>query len=314
MNAPQTAPTVHFACTACGKCCTSAPVMSVREALGLYREFALALKLGGPIADARLPEQNPGVQGYIAQRAHLLAHGGESFALRVDAQQQWEATLVVAALPLRAGADDPCPMLTSENLCSIYERRPQRCRAVPFDHWLPEALSVADGARRLDEAVRRDWACDVSDAAPVVAAAGALTEGPYRDAYVAGLAAMEGEEPVMALVAHSFHQQLEAQPQLVPQVVQALNRRETLDFSFAMVLESLHHLAGDPATPRGGRNAILDELPPLAEFLRAQIGLLEALVARNLARRRPQDRAATERYRALAAEYRRGLTQLEAAG
>jgi Fe-S-cluster containining protein len=303
---PNQAP-VHFACTACGKCCTSPPVVTVTEALGLYRDFALALKLGGPIADKRLAESNPAVQAYFAQRAHLQAHGAESFGLRLDAENQWEATLLAAALPLRAGPDDPCPMLDGGGLCRIYERRPQRCRAVPFDPWLPEAMAVADGRTRLAEAVARDWACDLAETAPVVAAEGHFTPGPYGEAYGAVLRLTDGEAPVMAVVAQQFHAQLQARPEMVAAVVQALMRRETIDFSFAMVLEALHAIAADPARRAGGREAILEKLPPLRDFLTAQIGLLDELVARNLARKRPQDRPYTERLRALAADYRRGL-------
>jgi Fe-S-cluster containining protein len=311
MEPALTAQRLHFACTGCGKCCTSPPVMAVTEALALYRDFALVLKLGGPIADANLPDSNPIVQTYIAQRAHLKAHGAESFALRVDAQRQWETTLIAAALPLRAGADDPCPALTSEGLCGIYERRPQRCRVVPFDHWLPEAMAVQAGANRLQEALARDWACDVSADAPVVAEGGRLTEGPYRAAYEQGLAEMRRADPVMALLAHTFHAQLQAQPQMVPQVVEALIRRETLDFSFPAVLEALHNLHRDKDTPRDEHTAMLEDLPPLREFMRVQIELMESLVARNVARRRPQDRPITERLRGLVVEYRRGLESLK---
>jgi Fe-S-cluster containining protein len=310
--AMDTAPIVHFACTACGKCCTSPPVMAVGEALALYRDFALVLKLGGPIADANLPASNPGVQTYVAQRAHLTAQGAQTFDLYTGPTQHWEATLLAAAMPLRAAADDPCPALTTEGLCSLYDRRPTRCRMAPFDQWLPETMAIQAGAHRLQEAVRQDWACDLSESAPVVAQDGHFTtDSPLRTAFDDSLAAMRRDDPVMALLGHSFQAQLKAQPDMVPEVIQRLARRETLDFSFPHILEALHRLAQEKDRPAGETSAILDRLPPLRDFVAAQIDLLEALVARNVARRRPQDRPSTDRLRGLVTQYREGLARME---
>lgn len=286
--------------------------MAVSEALALYRDFALVLKLGGPIADASLPASNPGVQAYVALRAHLTAQGAQTFDLYTGAQRHWEATLMAGALPLRAGADDPCPALTTEGLCSLYDRRPARCRMAPFDHGLPEAAAIRQGAHRLREAIAKDWACDISANAPVVAEADQFSAGgPLRAAYDEGLAAMRRDDAVMALLGKSFQQQLKAQPQLVPQVIERLLRRETLDFSFPAVLEALHRLAQEKDRPAGEAGALLDRLPPLRDFVEVQIELLEALVAKNLARRRPQDRPNTERLRGLVEQYRDGLRRMQ---
>jgi Fe-S-cluster containining protein len=309
---------VHFACTGCGKCCDTPPSFTIPEAMALYRDFILTVRLAGGVADPTLPADHPTVRPYLLQRAHMQAHGAETVALRVSPTKQFEATLQIRASAVPASSDDPCPALTSEGLCSIYERRPQRCRTVPFDYDLPEPFAVTNGTSRLHAALQRDWKCDVSEAAPVVAQDGRLSAGPYRDAYDTALQLMETQEPALAVIIGEFQRELAAKPALVGDVVKALSQGQSVDFSFFMVLDTLHGLKREQpkpgsTLPHGGPgDALLANLPELADFLQAQLALIADKIAHNLARKRPMDRLHTERLRAMQVEYQRALMTLQA--
>ena len=304
---------IHFACTGCGKCCDAPPTFTIAEALELYRDFILTVRLAGPIADARLPSSHPAVIAYRMQRTHLQAHGALGFQLDVEGGRSFEATLQIYAGGLRPGNDDPCPMLREDNLCGIYERRPQKCRTVPFDYWLAEPIAVATAGERLVAALQRGWQCDVSAAAPVVAAGGVLTEGPYGDAYRQALSLMDRQEPALALVAEAFTSELKAKPAMVAPVVDALGQGQAVDYNFLMVLDGLlrFRAARDDETdlhrdklPRHpASDALFAALPPRDAFLRAQLPLIDAAITKNLARKRSVDRPNTERLRALKSLY-----------
>jgi len=305
---------LHFACTGCGKCCDAPPTVTISEALGLYRDFVLTVRLAGPIADAAMPAEHPAVVAYRSQSAHLLARGAERFDLRVEGRH-FEATLNIYGGAVRAGVDDPCAQLQPDGLCGIYERRPQRCRTVPFDYWLPEGSAVANGSDRLTAAIKRGWLCDVSPDAPVVAVLGeapAFAPGPYGVAYADALELMERQGPALGLISHAFVEELNRDPAVVKSVISALAMGQAVDFSFLRLLQGLDVMArgiaadgwvvgGAPIAP--GHRALLEALPPIAAFLDGQIPLIQAAIALNLQRKRPADRPLTERLRALLTEY-----------
>lgn len=311
--APAPGKPVHFGCTACGKCCDTPPIVTIGESFALMADFILAVQLSGPVADARLAADDPAAIAYMMTRAHLQALGAETMALRMGPMEQFETTLHVSATAIRAGEGDPCPKLADDGRCTIYERRPQRCRSVPFDYWLPEAATVAQGSQRLEAAVARGWLCDLSDTAPVVAEAGQLAPGAHRDAYLAGLAQMRRQNAPLGLLAAHFQQELTNSPEKIRGVVATLNSNGTLQYPYADMLEALHgfkRLHADPSVEMPDDPASLEllaSLPSMEAFLLAQIPLIEAAIASNQQRQRSQDRAVTARLRALLGDYRKRL-------
>ncbi len=308
---------VHFACTACGRCCDSPPTFTLGEAMELYGDFILTIRLAGPIADARLPASSPVVTAYRVQRTHLSAHGALTFQLDTAEGRTYETILQIYAGAIRAGNDDPCGMLQPDGLCGIYDRRPQRCRTVPFDYWLAEPIAVPTGAQRLDAALKRGWKCDVSEAAPVVATEGVFMAGPYRDAYRDALALMDQQGAALGIVAEAFKRELNEKPEMVGPVVAALGQGQAIDFSFLMVLDGLLRMRAamdDPANADRDRlradaqaMKLFEALPLREDFLRAQLALIDAAIATNLTRRRSVDRPNTDRLRALKADYAAAL-------
>ena len=76
------------------------------------------------------------------------------------------------------------------------------------------------------------------------------------------------------------------------------------------MLDALHELRRRAEAGQGPDAEMFHALPSLADFLAAQLPLIDAAIARNIARRRPQDRANTERLRSLKGDYQKALTMV----
>jgi Fe-S-cluster containining protein len=70
------------------------------------------------------------------------------------------AVLIAPTSYIPAGM--PCPALSADNLCTIQNTKPLRCRAMPFYAYRKEE---AQGDLLIPH---KDWLCDTSDAAPLV--------------------------------------------------------------------------------------------------------------------------------------------------
>lgn len=132
----------RFACTACGACCYGMLPLSLEEALKWADVFPLAMS-ATPI--------KPGTRGYAASDV------GVSFSTGVKKPVQLIVTPVAFIPPHMA-----CPKLGADNLCSIHEEKPQRCRTMPF-------YGYKDEDSQRDMLIPRPtWKCDTGPDAPVV--------------------------------------------------------------------------------------------------------------------------------------------------
>jgi len=117
--------------------------LSVEEALGNANTFPLAICIT-PI--------KTGSRGYnIAGRIGVVVDAGPKKVLSL---------LVFSAAFIPPSM--PCPNLTSSNLCSVHERKPLRCRTMPF-------YAYKDEDHQSDMLVpRTGWLCNTGDDAPIV--------------------------------------------------------------------------------------------------------------------------------------------------
>ena len=133
----------YFECTACGKCCHGWLPLSISDALAHADIFPLFLFW--------MPAR-PGGKSYDLTRKlgiELKLKKRKRAAVRV---------FPVSYVPTHMN----CPALRDDGLCGIHECKPQRCRTMP----LSGARAEND---QLDLLIPKpDWACDVSDAAPLV--------------------------------------------------------------------------------------------------------------------------------------------------
>ena len=133
----------RFSCTACGKCCHGLLPLTIDDALAHADKFPL-LVIWTPVRQ--------GGRSY-----------GATADLGITIQLKKRRLAAVQIAPTAyIPPDFPCPELTQEGLCAIHATKPQRCRTMPFSAYRDEADQ--------DDLMipRPGWACDTSDAAPVV--------------------------------------------------------------------------------------------------------------------------------------------------
>lgn len=134
---------LHFACTACGKCCYGQLPLTVNDAFAHAGLFPLAL-LWTPL---RKGSKDFPLVSRLGVTVPLPKHPGL-------------AALIVPTSYIPPAM--PCPALDADNLCSIHASKPTRCRTMPFypyreEQFQHELLQPQKG-----------WECDTSTAAPVV--------------------------------------------------------------------------------------------------------------------------------------------------
>ena len=167
---------VHFACVACGRCCSSPPQMAVEEALRLYDSFPLAVQISVfPVGEDYRAVKDADRRKVVQQiRDTAVDLGG--LQITRPTGKKWVVVLCANALD---PAEEPCPALADDGKCRIHQRRPVLCRAVPFAHEVDPRLSI----RLHRQQYRHD--CDWSSTAPVVMRDGQIVDAGYAQAYAA---------------------------------------------------------------------------------------------------------------------------------
>jgi Fe-S-cluster containining protein len=288
--------TVHFACTACGKCCTEPPEMTVLEATRLGDVFIPALvyrltSLPKDDNEAAFASLSPHRHFKDMDGRELVARLRESSAVRsagaVVSEPGWEHHISLTArawtYPIAW-----CPALDADHKrCTIHERRPATCRTVPIRYDVPEGLLVRAFRGMVDEgkASSEPFECDTSDAAPVLLKDGACVDPDYAAARAAGLEAAVKEKELAGRILSS--------PLLPPvrEVYGLLRRGQLVSVSFHGALASAHDLG------------LIDD-EGLKAFCNAQVGLLEREITAALARHDKAERDVTTRFRTLVDAYR----------
>ncbi|AKM02340.1 YkgJ family cysteine cluster protein [Burkholderia pyrrocinia] len=143
--------TYLLACNACGRCCNSAPTLSLRELFRHRRRFVGALTI------RRVPTRRIGERWRAGGREHAFdtddIAASEALAERLfhrlgGANGEW------VALTLQ-GYDYPslgrCAALADDGRCSVHAEKPSICGAVPLDPMLPDRLQSRVLAARRDE-------------------------------------------------------------------------------------------------------------------------------------------------------------------
>jgi Fe-S-cluster containining protein len=283
---------IRFACTACGKCCTEPPEMTVLEAVKLGDVFVPALvyrltSLPREDNEAAFASLSPHPHFKDVPGPELVSRLRESAAVRsagaVVTDAGWDHHVSITA---RAWGYTPgCPALVGKE-CAIHARRPHTCRTVPIRYDVPAGLLVRSfrGAVDAGRASKDPWECDVSESAPVLLRDGVVVDRDYAKAREAGEAA--------ALAEKILCEKILAYPLLPPlrEVYGLLRQRKLVSVSFHGALAAAHdHGLVDDAT--------------MKTFLAAQLTLLDREISSALARKRKEDRDTTTRFRTLRDAY-----------
>lgn len=292
----------RFGCTACGKCCTASPEITVVEALRLYGDFVVMLKLGGAADPDTVPVQTQAqmrgrgvpLSAFREQFDHLASMGAVVIRTRGV-----RIAMRLSVATVSSGALWRCPMLADDNRCSIFDRRPLLCRAMPLDYWAPETrqhLRFADVQARV---ARGEFDCDTGPAADLLWDGAALAPGPYRDAYLEGVARSKEDWPVLSVLRREMEAGNPGLPSL-EQVGGAILAGEGYAMDFLGVLMTLHAFRD---ANRDGCPAALSDLPEVPDFLDTQLELIRRQVADQMRRKAGVDKPVTARLRALEKHY-----------
>ncbi len=132
----------RFKCTACGRCCYGILPLTLDDAVANADRF--------PLAMAWMPVRQ-GSRSYeiYAKLGAVFQMPGKKVAVLIAPMAYIPPTL-------------SCPALSPENLCSIHENKPLRCKTMPFYPYREEK----DQADLL--VPRKGWLCDTTQDAPVV--------------------------------------------------------------------------------------------------------------------------------------------------
>jgi Fe-S-cluster containining protein len=138
-----------FHCSACGKCCNSAPEMSLPELLHHQHRFI------GSLALRRIPRMRAGdrlgARGVRATEADRLAHAELADAVLHPVADGGYVLLATHAFS--SDARDACPALGADMRCTIHDdRKPAACAVVPLDALVPDRLQHVVLAERSAEA------------------------------------------------------------------------------------------------------------------------------------------------------------------
>jgi len=145
------AETFSFRCTACGKCCNSAPLLSLPE---LFHHESLFV---GCLAIRRVKRYKPG-ENLIAGQSHYplsQTDAGELAALadsiHFNVNTGYDLSIQTHALDYESL--HRCPALGEDNRCLIHSnRKPSVCSMVPFEALFPDRLQhVVLASRDLGE-------------------------------------------------------------------------------------------------------------------------------------------------------------------
>ncbi|WP_321945578.1 YkgJ family cysteine cluster protein [Paraburkholderia sp. J10-1] len=273
-------PHYALACTACGKCCNSAPSMSLAELLRHGERFVGCLAIGRqPVRRAREHRLAAADAVAIDELSQSLFHRSAAFG------SDW----IVLTLQ---GYDYPslgrCAALADDGRCTLHETgKPAMCAAVPLDPLLPDRLQtrVLEGRRESAQWLGADCirTTATAGAAPLV------LEGRVADAEA--LARFRG-----ALV---------------------FERGVWRDAVFASLHEAAADLRGALARLGAGGHLTVSLVPALMAAARVsarcrelcvayidnQVALIERTVEAALVRRRLDDRPVTRELRGFAQAY-----------
>lgn len=293
---------IAFHCNACGKCCNSAPALSVPE-LFLHRHRFI-----GSLVVARVRRVAPG--------ARFGAHSAEGTGARVldgaDAAQLaalHEALFHESEATRRAGylvrletqgLDYPslgrCPALGADGGCAVHgPDKPAMCSVVPLDPHMPDRLQSTVLLNRRASSVYLGASC----IAPSSQAG--IDQAMYRPLVRHGAILDPGYDADL----QRRRADLVDDKARWGRAVFGMLERELVAGAMPLPLD-----AGYLTLPLAPVLAVLAAESPAmraacVDYVDAQLALIDAAVGAALARRDPQDRATTTQLRAFAAAYGR---------
>lgn len=295
--------TYLLACNACGRCCNSAPALSLRELFRHRHRFVGALTI------RRVPKRRIGERWQAGGGEHTLdaddVAAADALADRLlhrggGVHPEW------LALTLQ-GYDYPslgrCAALADDGRCGVHANKPSICRAVPLDPMLPDRLQAHVLAARRDDAAWLGANCIVEAGSVQPANESSFPIPLVTAGQVADRAALDAHRDALVFERAVWRDAVFASLTDGGQGVRhALSRLAPGGYLTVSIVPVLLVVAQVSAHCRA----------LCIDFIDAQLALIGANVEAALARRRPDDRPATHELRGFAQALERARQALAA--
>lgn len=292
-----------LACNACGRCCNSAPTLSLRELFRHRHRFVGALTI------RRVPKRRTGERWRAGGREYALdaedvaasdALSARLFHRTGGAGSEW------IALTLQ-GYDYPslgrCAALTDDGRCSVHADKPSICSAVPLDPMLPDRLQSRVLAARRDDAGWLGANCIVEAGAPHAAVESSFPIPLVTAGQVADRAALDAHRDALVFERAVWRDAVFASLTDGGQDVRhALSRLAPGGYLTVSIVPVLLAVAQVSEYCRAS----------CIEFIDAQLALIGMNIEAALARRHADDRPATRELRSFAQALERARHALAA--
>ncbi|MCA8428927.1 flagellin N-methylase [Burkholderia seminalis] len=295
--------TYSLACHACGRCCNSAPALSLRELLRHRHRFVGALTI------RRVPKRRIGERWRAGGREHVLdaddVAASDALADRLfhrigGVNGEWIAVTL-------QGYDYPslgrCAALADDGRCSVQASKPSICSAVPLDPMLPDRLQSRVLAARRDDAAWLGANCIVEAGAAQASVDAAFPIPLVMAGQVADRAALDAHRDALAFERAVWRDAVFAALSDGGQDVRhALSRLAPGGYLTVSIVPVLLAVAAVSAHCRA----------LCTDFIDAQLALIGANIEAALVRRRADDRPATQELRGFAQALERARHALAA--
>lgn len=280
---------LRFGCKGCGRCCGSPPQMSVREALSLVDDFPMLASLVSVPYGVTL-------RGRHAENAAMTRERSESLGGYVSGGYDGAGNYRNFVTTLSASALYPeslrrCPALQGDGKCGIYDRRPSVCRYVPAQH-----LFHREKQNRAIEIFYSYHAedCDWSSAAPVVLDRGRIIDTVMASALDKAEEDDRRDGQLLRILVDDDRAVGTPDGELsIRDLIETSMQSPSFEFPLIITVMFLETLRREGDLPEGYGDYDIQNVAV------RQAAACERMIQENLRRKNKDDRALTERLRAL---------------
>lgn len=285
-----------FACSACGKCCSQGPTLTIREAFYFAEHFVSGLYFKSHLF-ANFSDQRPGAMpaGWdMASLAQLQQHCDNSMTYIEDPNGVRHYIAITPKVTGYSLVQGRCDSLTGEGQCSIYEQRPVVCRATPMQASFPVALQ----GRSLQSFEAIGCASrEASDERPIIFSRGKIVDAAYEQQLTELQNEVHFDSAHLGYLLHLMFQGHPITPN-VQAVMETSGNGMWVETSF---VPALFMLASHNRDNEG----------MIREFIRKQTILINSEIDRAVQRKIADERGRTQTLRNYLADYARFLVDLD---
>ena len=148
---------IHFNCHQCGGCCSQAPKVNFYEMLELQNDFIWQACHNIVVSTLEKP-----IDKIKAEQLQSLGH------TIVVPEKDLSLFYYIDFQPIDLKTNNKCPKLLKDNTCSIYGRRPTKCRLSPFNILDGEHSQLNNVLFFKEETKKGLWGCSFKEKDPII--------------------------------------------------------------------------------------------------------------------------------------------------